>query len=60
MRLSHVGPRGYRPHVTVQAGGGLEPGASATLTQLAVVDMRPHGDARHRAVVATVPLTQLS
>jgi len=55
-RLSHVGPRSYRPHVTVQRGGGLEPGASVTLTQLAVIDMRPRGDARHRAVVATVPL----
>lgn len=54
-RLSHVG-RNYRPHVTVQQGGGLEPGASLTLTQLAVIDMRPRGDARHRAVVATVPL----
>jgi hypothetical protein len=55
-KLTHVGPRNYRPHATVQAGGELEPGASVTLTQLAVIDMRPHGDARHRAVVATVPL----
>jgi len=56
VRLSHVGPANYRPHVTAQRGGGLEPGESVTLTQLAVIDMRPHGDARHRAVVATVPL----
>ncbi|GAA4173222.1 2'-5' RNA ligase family protein [Gryllotalpicola koreensis] len=56
VHLSHVGPRDYRPHVTVQQGGALEPGESVTLPQLAVVDMRPHGDARHRAVVATVPL----
>jgi len=55
-RLTHVGPRNYRPHVTVQEGGGLEPGVSVTLSQLAVVDMRPGGDARRRAVVATVPL----
>lgn len=56
VRLSHVGPRNYRPHVTVQNGGGLEPGASVTLSQVAVIDMRPRGDARHRAVVATIPL----
>jgi 2'-5' RNA ligase len=56
VRLTHVGPRNYRPHVTVQHGGGLEAGASVTLSQLAVIDMRPHGDARHRSVVATVPL----
>ncbi|GAA4154497.1 hypothetical protein GCM10022286_02190 [Gryllotalpicola daejeonensis] len=60
VKLTHVGPRSYRPHVTVQTGGALEPGASVTLTQLAVVDMRPHGDARHRAVVATVPLADPS
>jgi 2'-5' RNA ligase len=57
VRLTHVGPRNYRPHVTVQADGALEPGQSVTLTQLAVIDMRPHGDARHRSVVATIPLT---
>jgi 2'-5' RNA ligase len=56
VRLSHVGPRNYRPHVTVQSGAALEPGASVTLSQVAVVDMRPRGDARHRAVVATIPL----
>lgn len=58
VRLTHVGPRGYRPHVTVQRGGELEPGASVTLGQLAVIDMRPHGDARHRTVVATMSLRQ--
>jgi 2'-5' RNA ligase len=56
VRLTHVGPRNYRPHVTVQTGGGLEPGESVILSQLAVIDMRPHGDARHRSVVATMPL----
>ena len=56
VHLSHVGPRNYRPHVTARPRDGLEPGESAVLAQLAVVDMRPGGDARHRAVVATMPL----
>ncbi|WP_022880674.1 2'-5' RNA ligase family protein [Gryllotalpicola ginsengisoli] len=56
VRLSHVGPGNYRPHVTDQHAGGLEPGASVTLAQLAVVDMRPEGDARRRRVVAAIPL----
>lgn len=59
-RLSHVGPRGYRPHVAQREDSPeLRPGASVTLDQLAVIDMRPHGDARHRSVVATVPLRRL-
>jgi hypothetical protein len=54
-RLSHVGPD-YRPHVTDQATGRLEPGTSVILRQLAVIDMRPDEDAGRRRVVGTFPL----
>ena len=50
-----TGP-GFRAHVTHKPPERLHPGAVLTLTQLALVDMRPRAHASGRAVLATHPL----
>jgi hypothetical protein len=51
-----TGP-GFRAHVTHKPPARLHPGATRTLTQLALVDMRPRSHGEGRAVLATNPLT---
>jgi hypothetical protein len=48
---------GYRPHVTVQHGRGIEPGASVMVDRVALVDRRPDERAGLRRIVALVRLS---
>ncbi|MCU1551560.1 MAG: hypothetical protein JWR36_2120 [Glaciihabitans sp.] len=47
---------GYRPHITATKRSGAAADDQLHLTQIALVDMEPFGDAGHRRVVWTLPL----
>jgi len=44
--------RNFRPHISHQAEGRLQPGEIVRVEQAALVDMRPNGDSNHRHVLA--------
>jgi hypothetical protein len=47
----HHARQNFRPHISQQPEGRLQPGEVVRVEQAALVDMRPDGDAKHRRVI---------